>query len=122
MRKLLRNPVQMPTGFELEDRNKIRSVNQRSVFGPVLRVETTLVGPLTEHLDPCLYRRIYTESNKTPGGLHVEAEAQRFQKAVSPGCRIHAFTLTQETQISRKLAHGGDPVPTSASGKLNQSP
>ena len=56
--------------------------------------ETTLVGPLTEHLDPRLHRLIDTEGNQTSSRLRVEAEAQRFQKAVKPGNRIHGLTLT----------------------------
>ncbi len=85
----------MPAGFEFEDRDKIRRVNQRFVLGPLGCVENPFVRPLAKHFDPRLHRRIDTEGNKTSSRFRVEAEAQRFQKAVKPGCRIHVFTVTQ---------------------------
>ena len=103
----------MPPGFEFEDRNKVGRVNQRFVFGPFSGVEIALVCPLTEHLDPCLHRLIDAERNQTSSRFRVQAEAQRFQKAVKPGNRIHALTLTQPMQPWRQ----GDCRQRVASGK-----
>jgi hypothetical protein len=74
----------MTPGFEFEDCDKVGRVNQCFVFGPLSGVEITLVCPLTEHFDPCLHRLIDAERNQTTSRLHVEAEAQRFQKAAKP--------------------------------------
>lgn len=92
----------MPPGFEFEDCDKVGRVNQCFVFGPFGGVKTALVCPLTEHFDPRLYRLIDTEGNQTSSRLRVEAEAQRFQKAVQPSNRIHALTLTQRMHVAEK--------------------
>jgi hypothetical protein len=89
----------MPPGFEFENRDKVRRVNQGFVLGPFRGGEVAFVCPLTEHFDPCLHRRIDPEGNQTPGRLRVEAKAERLQKSVKPGCRIHALTLTRETGV-----------------------
>jgi hypothetical protein len=93
----------MPPGFEFEDRDKVRRVDQRFVLGPLGSVEITFVRPLAEHLDPCLHRWIDTEGNETSSRFRVEAEAQRFQKAVQPACRIHVLTLTRKTNRAGKV-------------------
>jgi hypothetical protein len=98
----MRNLVEMPPGFELEDCDKVGRVNESFVFGPFRGVKITLVCPLTEHFNPRLHRLIDTEGNQTSSRLRVEAEAQRFQKAVKPGDRIHALTLTQPMNAPEK--------------------
>jgi hypothetical protein len=80
----------MPPGFEFEDCDKVGRINQCVVFGSLRGVEIPLVCLLAEHFDPCLYRLIDTEGDQTTSRLRVQAEAQRFQKAVQPGNRIHA--------------------------------
>jgi hypothetical protein len=92
---LVRDQVEMPTSFELEDCDKVGRANQRFVFRSFRSVETAFVCALTENFDPRLHRLIDTECNQTSSRFRVEAKAQRLQKAVKAGRRIHGLTLTQ---------------------------
>jgi hypothetical protein len=47
---------QVQPGFELEDRDEIRRVDQRFVFGAFTIAQRALVGPLSERIDSLLNR------------------------------------------------------------------
>ena len=104
---LSRNLVQMPPGFEFEDCDKIRRVNQRFVLGAFGSVEITFVRPLAEHLDPSLHRWIDTEGSETSSRFRVEAAAQRFQEAVKPGCHSHVLTVTETNRAGKSCPGRG---------------
>jgi hypothetical protein len=100
VRALARIVVKMPAGFELEDCDKVGRVNQCLVFGSLSGIETTFVCTRTENFDPRLHRLVDTEGNQTSSRLRVEAEAQRFQKAVERRGRIHGLTLTRPVHVA----------------------
>ena len=106
----------MAPDFEFEDRDKVRSVNQRFVFGPFLSIEAAFVCPLTKHFDPCLHGCVDTKGNEPSSRFRVETKAQRFQNTVKPGCRSHALTLTKQLDIAGNEAFGccGVQCPVSA--------
>ena len=106
VRALVRDLIEMPAGFELEDRDKVGCVNQRFVFGSLRSIETTFVRALTENFDPSLHRLIDTECNQPSSRLRVEAKAQRFQEAVKAGRRIHGLTLSQSMRVAGEGIHG----------------
>jgi len=72
---LLRNLLQMAPGFEFEDRDKVRRVDQCFILGTLRSVEVALVRPIAKHLDPCLDRWIDTKGNQAPGRFRIEAKA-----------------------------------------------
>jgi len=99
---LVRDLVEMPAGFELEECDKVGRVNQGFVFGSLRGIETTFVRALAENFDPRLHRLIDTECDQTSSRFRVEAEAQRFQKAVKACSLIHALTLSQPMKAAEK--------------------
>jgi hypothetical protein len=79
----------------LQDRDKVRRVNQGFLLDLIGGAEFTFIRPVSEHLDPRLHRWVHAEGNRTSSRLNVEAKAQRFQNAVKPDRRVHALKLTQ---------------------------
>ncbi len=93
---LIGNPREMPLGFEPEDCDKVRSVDQSFVFGSLVRGEVALVCAFTKHFDPRQHLWIDPKRHQTPSRFCVETEAQRLQKTVESGSRVHALTLSRE--------------------------
>ena len=93
----------MPLGFEPEDRDEVRGVDQGFVFGSLVSTELALVGAFTKHFDPRQHLWIDSERHQTPSRFRVETEAQRLQKTVESGSRVHALTLSQERRGSSQL-------------------
>ena len=90
------DPAEMPLGFEPEDCDKVRGVDECFVFGSLVFSEVALVGAFTEHFDPSQHLWIDLERHQAPSRFRVEAEAQRLQKTVESVSRVHALTLSQE--------------------------
>jgi hypothetical protein len=87
---LISNSCEMPLGFEPEDCDKVRSVDQRCVFGSLVRSEVALVCAFTKQFDPRQHLWIDSKRHHTPSRFRVETEAQRLQKTVESGSRVHA--------------------------------
>ena len=85
----------MKTGLELEDRNEIRGVDQRLVFGPLRIVDRALVGPFCKGVDSFLDRQRYLEIPYATCGLCVQTAAERLQQAVEATRSAHTLTLAQ---------------------------
>ena len=67
--------VQIPPGFELEDRDEIRRVDQRLIFRALAIAKRALVGALSERIDPFLNRQGNLQIHYPACGLRVEAAA-----------------------------------------------
>ena len=69
---LLRIRVQMLLGFKLEDRNEIRCVDQRLVFGAFVVTKRTFIGLLSEPVDSFLNWRSDLQLDYSARGFSVE--------------------------------------------------
>ncbi len=85
----------MPASFDFEDGDEVGRINQGFVFRPLRRVETTLVGALSQRVDPLLHWLIDSEGNETASRFGIKAKAQGFQNTIKPRGRIHVLTLPQ---------------------------
>ena len=94
---LLNLRVQIPLGFELEDRDEIRCVDQRLIFRAFAIAKRALVGAPSERIDSFLNWRGNLQIDYSACGLAVETAAQRLQKAIQPNCSAHVLTLTRST-------------------------
>jgi hypothetical protein len=98
---LLSNSVQAPVRLQFEYRDEVRSVDQRSAhrIRRVVRTEVAVIGPFSQSIDPFEfpYWRIDSKFDETPRWFRIEAAAQRVQKAIQPGCSVHAFTPARHT-------------------------
>jgi hypothetical protein len=72
---LLNLRVQIPLGFELEDRDEIRCVDQRLIFRALAIAKGALVGALSEGIDSFLNRRGDPQIDYSACGLRVETAA-----------------------------------------------
>jgi len=88
--------VQIQAGFELEDRNEIRRIDQRLIFGAIALVKRSLVGPFSEIIDSLLNLWGHLEPGYPPCGFGVETAAKRLQKAVQAYRNAHVPTLTRK--------------------------
>ncbi len=89
--------MQMPTGFQLEDRKKVIEVHESLLFRPLLRRESAFVCPLGENPHPGLNIRIDFEIYDAARRLCVEAEAQGIEDTAdrqSFWCSAHALKCT----------------------------
>jgi hypothetical protein len=73
--------IQEPSGLELENRDEVRSVDQRLVFTTFFVAETAIAGAFSEAIDSFLHRWINAKVNKTTGG---SASRQRLKGSRSP--------------------------------------
>jgi len=96
---LISDVREMPLGFEPEDCDKVRGVDQGFVFGSLVRREVALVCAFTKHFDPRQHLWIGPKRHQTPSRFRIETEAQRLQKTVESASRVHALTLSQEEKI-----------------------
>ncbi len=90
----------MALGFEPEDRDEVRGVDQGFVFGSLVGSKVALVCAFTKHFDPRQHLWIDSERHQTPSRFRVETEAQRLQKTIESATGVHASTLSQEENDS----------------------
>jgi hypothetical protein len=63
--------------LELEDRDKVRRVDERFIFGPIVSAKSAFVGPRTERINQLLYSWIDPKLDQTPrNGPLVQAAAE----------------------------------------------
>ncbi len=80
---------QMLTGFELEDRDEIRSVNQGLIFQPFVTRKRAVIGPLSERIDSFLDRCGKLQLDYPACGFLVETE--RLKGSRSPSRPVAAL-------------------------------
>jgi hypothetical protein len=69
---LIISPGETPLGFEPEDRDKVRSVDQGFVFGSLVSSQMALVCAFTKHFDSRQHLWVYSERHQTPSRFGVE--------------------------------------------------
>lgn len=81
-------------GFQLQNRDKIRSIDQGFVFGEIIVAKEPFVSALGEIVDSCLYLRLHSEGDNTTCGISVQTSAQGIQKFVENRRGAHALTVS----------------------------
>ncbi len=81
--------------LELEDGQKVSEVDQSLVLGAFVWREVSFVGSFREFASARLYLRIDTKVDYLPGGLLVQAKAQRVEKGIQYVGRAHVYTASR---------------------------
>ena len=90
----------MPARVEFEDRDKVGRINQSFLFGAFRYIETTLVCPLTQRLDPRRHRSIDTEGNQTARDSASKQRLKSSKRSSSPAPVSICLTLTGMPQVA----------------------
>ena len=94
--------VQMLPRLELEDRDKIRCVNQGLIFQAFVIGKRAVVGQLSEHIDPFLDRCGNLQLDYPACGFSVETAAQRLQEAIQSSCSAHVSLSRNASRVRHR--------------------
>ena len=86
---LLENRIQMLTGFQLENRDEIFRIDEGFILQAFVIGQRALIRLLRKGIDPLLNEWRHLQVDHPPGGLSVEATAQRLQEAIQDHCSAH---------------------------------
>lgn len=100
---LLNRRIQVQPGFQFEDRNEIRRVDQRLILGTLVGAKSALIGPLRKRVDSFLNRRGDLEVGHSTSGLSVETAAQGIQKTIQASRNTHSLKLARNA--GRAMGH-----------------
>jgi hypothetical protein len=103
---LLKRGVELMTGFELENRDEVRCVDQRLIFRKLAFAQDAVVSPFREFVYTLLHERANLQTDNATRRLRIEASAQGLQQAVQAHYYAHITTLAWavRTKKARQLS------------------
>ena len=99
---LLKRGVELLPGFELENRDEVRCVDERLIFRKLAFAQGALVRPFCEFLHTLLHGRANLQTDNATRGLRIEASAQGLQQTVQAHYCAHFTTLAWAVRTKKR--------------------